>query len=443
MVRTFSIFVLAALAMGSSPVATAQPAYGDLVLSVGETTAWSGVTGYVTPRRPGTLIPLVATRTGYHNWVGIAPDNTDIVFSHNSHSNWQSDLRSVTPGGIVTTLAANLPMQLDAFELDHDDTWVVAGKSNTQSLLYGVTHSARTVHRYVQATLASGGRFNAMGIDRDPGSHPGASLPYALLTCCHTSSPGPVFVRADRHGSLVTLTTEPGNPPYLCVHLHPRSGDLIVGLGGTGPSNPGAVFRMNKAGGRTTLIPFGANAVKILQDNTAWFAHAGACATSPPCGTVVHYDLSHQAVLGTVATGIPATSFLSGVDVYGSRNLVCNQVSPGTVQVHVQSRHPYVVPRSTQYHLAASLALRPGLRFPNGEWLDLDITSPLFLLSAQGLLPGLFGNFQGILGAGGNATATVAIPAALQGLGVTVFVAGVIHDQGRVIEVTRSHWFVL
>ena len=142
--------------------------------------------------------------------------------------------------------------------------------------------------------------------------------------------------------------------------------------------------------------------------------------------------------------GMPARTFAAGLEIYGSRTLVCNQpvATPGTVTITVQSR--MLGAGGQGYALAASFARRPGLRMPNGEWLHLDGTGPLFLMSALNLLPpAIFPKFRGTLNAFGNATATVNIPPSLLGLGIPIFVAGVIYNPTGVTQVTNTHWFVL
>jgi len=65
-------------------------------------------------------------------------------------------------------------------------------------------------------------------------------------------------------------------------------------------------------------------------------------------------------------------------------------------------------------------------------------------LSAGGLVPGIFQGFQGVTDSMGNASAWFNIPASLpRGLGITVFVAGIIQDSTRIRTVTNTHWFVL
>ena len=84
------------------------------------------------------------------------------------------------------------------------------------------------------------------------------------------------------------------------------------------------------------------------------------------------------------------------------------------------------------------------MRFPNGEWLDLNVTDPMFLTTASGLLPQYFKNFRGILDKNGNATASIVLPPGLPKMNdMTIFVAGVIYMGSNIIQVTNSHWFVL
>ena len=236
--------------------------------------------------------------------------------------------------------------------------------------------------------------------------------------------------------TLVSGTTIPGNT---AIELHPRTGDYIAGYLGNGD-----IIRMTKTGKKTTLTAFSANAIRILQDDTAWMAHGGWKSR-----TLLHYDLSQNTVLSLFVAPVAYGWGMTGIEVYGSRTLVCNQRS-GKVTVNVQSRLPGA--GGKQYALAASFARRPAppakcLQFQNGEYLFLDATDPLFFLSALNLLPGIFQNFQGVLDPWGNTPASkpiaVQIPQPLRGVGITIFVAGVIFDQMGVLKVTNTHWFVL
>jgi hypothetical protein len=197
---------------------------------------------------------------------------------------------------------------------------------------------------------------------------------------------------------------------------------------------------MTKNCARTTVTMFSANAIKILQDDTCWAAHGGWTSR-----TILHYDLSANAVLSLFTSPIPLGWNLMGIEVYGSRTLVCHQppAGPGTVHVRIQSRH-LSIRGGENYVLAASLARRPGVKFPNGEWLDLNVTDPLFWTSALGWAPGIFQGFRGRVDAFGNAKAQVNIPSGLPRLGnMAIFVAGVIFKEANVVQVTNTHWFVL
>jgi hypothetical protein len=142
---------------------------------------------------------------------------------------------------------------------------------------------------------------------------------------------------------------------------------------------------------------------------------------------------------------VPSTNFTPfGLEIYGSRKLVCNQQSK-KVTVQLKSHRPG--DRGQPYVLACSFNRRPPaplpcLPFPGRELLFLDHTDPLFWTSASGLAPHVFQNFQGTTDATGAATAMVNVRAPIPPLNITVFVAGVIVNPTGV-TVTNTHWFVL
>jgi len=438
MQRTIVFFLLITL---FASAADAQPRYGDLVFSTGEGQYGNqrGYTAYMDPVSPGTLTTLASAPAGsFHNWVRMAPNNTDLVISQatlltNPNSGELVELR---PGGGQRTIAMFRTFVTDGYELDHDGQWILSARamptSPKQNMVLGVDHISGTVTPYIGLSTTTW--FNEMTIDRDPGF-----LPYTVVCCCLSGTSGPEVLHTDRRGTVVTLVSGSTIPPNTAIELHPRTGDYIIGY-----ISNGNIIRMDRTGKKTILTPFSGNAIKILQDDTAWIAHGGWSSR-----TLLRYDLTRNAVITIIPSGIAFGWNLMGIDVYGSRTLVCNQKSPATVTVNVQSRHPGA--KGQQYALAAGFARRPAppakcLQFPNGEYLFLDATGPLFTLSALGLLPGVFQNFQGLLdGAGNNVKPiTVQIPLSLQASGITVFVAGVIYGkQAGVIQATNTHWFVL
>jgi len=415
----FLILVLGT-AVGSTP---AQPQNGDLIYSAG------AFTGYLNPAQPGTIAMLTPVPTGFfHTGICMAPDNTNLVAGEGTTNTtpWSGNLVMITPGGTKVQVTKALGLAGKLFHLDHDNKWIVGyanQPSPSNNFLYSIDHTTGAVATYWTRTVTNA--VNAATIDRDPGS----SLPYVIALSGMST---PHIMRADRQGNTTVIVNSSSTPFYTCIEVHPRSGDYILGgwsLGG--------VTRMTKAGVQKILATgFNVNAIKVTQDDLAW------CAIEDSYGrpAALKIDLAQNAVLATVATGLTVGMPL-GIEVYGSRTLVCNQVSSSTVKVNVQSHHPQA--GNAAYVLAASLARRPGIRFGAcSEWLDLNVTDPLFFVSALGLAPSIFSNFQGRLKSLGNASAQVNIPSGLPS-GVTVFVAGIIIQNGQVIQVTNSHWFVL
>jgi len=416
-----------------------QPRYGDIVLSVtdGAYGNQNGYTAYMRPSNPGVLTTLAAAPVGsFHNWVRMAPDNTDLVCAEivNGIAS-PSYLVNLQMNGSRNTIATIRSNATDGFELDHDGKWVLSARvvpSNPrQNFVLGVDHVSGTVTTFASLTTTTW--FNEVCIDRDPGS-----MPYVAVACCLNGGSGPEILMADRRRKVTALVSGTSVADNTAIELHPRTGDYITG--NFHPVQFGHILRIDKTGAKTTLTTFFGNAIRIMQDDTAWIANGDW-----GIRTLLKYDLTQNAVLTTISSGIPWGWNLTGLEVYGSRTLVCNQQSPSMVTVKVQSRHPSAGP-GTQYALAASLARRPGLRFPHGEWLDLNTVScPLFYLTALNLLPDMFRNFRGTLTLQGNnlKTIQVNIPTPLQGTGIPVFVAGVLFNGAGVFQVTNTHWFVL
>jgi len=435
------IIVISLVLVLFASVAPAQPRYGDLVLSVGPNQGTHGFTGYMSSATPNALTTLISSpQWRLDNFVRMAPDNTDLVIARYIWSTAlaSGELVQVRPDGTQSTVLATIWYEAtDSFELDHDDRWIVTSRSNPtnpiSNSLLGVNHSTGAVTKF--STLVTTTSFNELVIDRDPGQN----LPYTIVTSYPKGSTGPQILKADRQGTLTPIATGATTPWYLAIELHPRSGDYIACYGRD-------VIRMTKTGKLKAVLTsnFGGNALKVTQDDILWIANGGAV-SSTLHGQVLKFDLSANAAVTMLPTGVPQNDFLTGIEVYGSRTLVCNQQSPSRVTVKVQSRHPSAGPK-TQYVLAASLARRPGLRFPHGEWLDLNtVSDPLFYLSAMDLLPGVFVNFRGMLDVHANNARTIQvnIPKPLQGTGIPVFVAGVLFNGAGVFQVTNTHWFVL
>ena len=94
------------------------------------------------------------------------------------------------------------------------------------------------------------------------------------------------------------------------------------------------------------------------------------------------------------------------------------------------------------YQIACSFARRPAIQMPGGEWLCLNPTDTLFLLTAQNLAATMFRRFAGTLDGNGGASAEIRLPSGIpSNLGVTIFCAAVIYNTSGIVQVTNTHWF--
>jgi len=428
------LLLLAALVASSA----AQPANGDLILSFYQLSTLGTITGGFTaafpqsnPENWTTIARAPANHS--HNWVRMAPNNTDLVIAQCNGQVWQSNLVNSDPAGRQYTVSPSLPVRMDGFELDHDDCWIVSGQNRTFHHLFGIQHTGGTGRTFLTVTGITPAFFNEVAIDRDPG---GPMYAIGVWNPPSLTASSPRILHASRGGIVHSLSWD-GNPllDLLSIELHPRTGHYLTTDGAAVCLAP----KMATKSSVRTLTAFSRpNAARIDQDDTAWIV--GWLGSTQ---TIMRYCLTKNTVVSLIQLrGMPVRSFATGIEIYGSRTLVCNQ-SASNVTINVQSRLPGA--RGKGYALAASFARRQGIPFVRpGEWLHLDTTGPLFLLSALNLLPpSIFQNFRGNLNAFGNATATVNISAPLRGLGIPIFVAGIIYDQNGVIQVTNTHWFVL
>jgi len=431
---------------------TAQPTDGDLILTIatgpgnGQPPS-GGFTAYFRPGGKGALTTIaVDPPSSFPNYVRMGPNNRGLVISRIAVVSTSPTTISRSPlvimdtAGRVTTLTPGpgLNDSIDGFELDHDNQWVaVLNDFGSGTYLIGVDHSTGSVTTFA-ARPANGSGFNELAIDRDPGA-----AVYAGAWFTPSTQQSPKIFGVDRQGNLTTIASTSGDSlrGLNAIELHPRSGDYLVVDPSLTPGEPVA-SRVTKGGGVTSInIPTLSvgNAARIGQDDLAWIVDGRPGQTSTP---IAQYDFSTNTVV-TIHTVNHPTGFCTGVEIYGSRPLTCNgSGKPGTsVSVSLRSHRPAA--GYARYALAASLARRPGLKMPNGEWLDLA-PDGLFLITALNLAPTVFQNFQGALDAFGTGSARVDIPANLPAkLGVTVFVAGIIYNQRGIVQVTPSHWIVL
>ena len=450
-IRTFTAVVVAvaALQFASTSSAPAQIKDGDVIVSAffDLNQAFNqGVIMYFDPMNPTVLSTLTTevVASSFHNWIGMAPNNADVVVSEVPNSFATSRLLQINPGGIAQTIAPLVQGSVEGFELDGDNQYIAIAGLGSGSTLLSIDASNGTIQTL---HLANGANdlYNEVAIMREGG------VTYAVANFTLSSMTLPKLLNLDRTGVQSTLLASAGNPleQISAIDLDPRTGDLIV-TDFDGPSqtepNGTEVSRFRLGGMITTLTAFvGANAVKVAQDETAYvagFTVQGATFNN----SVLRYDLKTNTVITIfqVSALSGANWSLSGVEIYGSHPLTVNGTGgpSATISVSLNSQDRFAP--NASYQIACSFARRPGLTLPNGERLHLNVTDNLFSLTAQNLAPTIFRNFGGRLNALGSAAASIVLPASFpSGLGISVFCAGVVYNTGGVIEVTNTHWFGL
>jgi len=402
---------------------------GDLVLTVtdGPYSPTSGFVLYVDPTNPARLMTLMPAPAGtVPGCLRMAVNNGNMMLGLGGAGS--ASLLEIGPG--TYRQLATLPGDPSSLELDHDGKWVVAANRDLRGWhhrsLLGVDVNIFPGQSRTFGSGLEAGRLLLWThtINRDPGAPP-----YCLGEAVWWYDPTPHLLGADRNGNVTTITAFSFS--YFGasdVELQPRTGDYLVVV-------DSGVLRVTPSGGQGPFYPGEANVLRITQDDHAWLASGSR---------LTKLDLARGATVATVPLNLPIGSTVTGIEVWGSRRLTCLQPERSwwAVQVTLQSRN--VGDGGQSYALACSRARRPGLRMANGEWLNLDVTDPLFWYSGSGRDPFVFEGFRGTTDPDGKATATVHIPNWLpRNLGVTLFVAGVIYDAHGVRTVTNTHWFVL
>jgi hypothetical protein len=389
------------------------------------------------------------------NWIEMASDNTNfMVASLPSGTSPTVNGKGVyfhsvdATGNILRTLVAdpnptNTVDYVNGFDLDYDGTWILGGGYNVWSFNEN-TFTYATLYSVPSAT----GQINGFAIDRAPGG-PG----YVLGLFNATSSASPFLAGADRSGIVSTIAAGNGGPAYVsAIKVDQMTGDYITtGFGITAAGGGGEYMRTTKQGVLSTLnfpttatTMYRANGIYIDKQHLAyiltydWQTQPVPTLADNYVCSIYKMDLQGVFITQYVYSSTLVRKFFAaaGITEYGSRHVVCQgSGQPGTnVTVSFSSRK--ATDASKPYQLAASFAYTGGLRMPNGEYLDLMLDN-LFLLTAQNLAPQIFRNFAGVLDSGGNATATIAIPASLPPkLGIPIF-------PGGISSVGNTHWFVL
>jgi len=438
-----SALMLLVLVVGAGSAA-AQPMNGDLIITYSDNSTFTTGNMLILKPQSSIVTTLTLPPAGYaFARVTMAENNTDLicVTASGLYAPARKDnlVLQVDPSGAYTTRTM-IQGKGNGYgiELDHDG-WILAmyeASNDGLACLQGNTMSTL----WSKPRNVNWGWFANMTMDRDPGSPP-----YVIARRWGSSSTlTPRLLGVDRKGIVSTLYSNVGDffDALSSIDLDPATGDYLVCVGPTGTSVHSLVALFNKNRSKiTTLqgastIPF-PYAAKIGQDRKAWIARGDVAK-----GIVIsQLDIQKNQITRTLIVNNPLV-FPTDIEIYGSRVLTCRQpvATPLTVTVDVMSHH--TMAPGAQYVLAASFGRRPGVQFASSEWLHLNVTDPLFALTALNLAPSIFTGFRGTLDPFGRATATVNLPKGLPA-SLTVFVAGLILKGANIIQVTNTHWFVL
>jgi len=356
-------------------------------------------------------------------------------------------------GSVWNTLVADTTAGIgyvNAFDLDGDGTWIIGGGTN----VWSYNENTSTYSTLYNATSPTG-TINALVLD--PALPKGNIVLGKFNTNTATTAN---LVAADRSGVISTIST--AGPNYVSgIEVDYMKGDYLSSAFGAALNGTGGEFsRTTKAGVFTGLnngvTPmYRANGIYVDKQHLAWIlTYDVRTITMPPTNpnalVCSLYKVDGKGVFITLynySTTLTRANFApSGVTGYGSRIVVCNGTGkPGsTVQVSVASRK--AADAGKAYRLVASFGYTNGIKFANGEYLDLNLDI-LFFLTANNLLPTVFQNFAGVLDSCGEASAAVQIPGGLPpGLGIPIYVSGIVIDPfapGGVSTVANTHWFVI
>ena len=426
---------LTVLAQTPATAQTTAPVEGDIIFTA---RAFNDLTGKVVCFHPQTYTyTTLANQVGSRSFIyqiAMAEDNANLVVSQTDANCTTSNLVWFTPQGIATTMVGGISGEVTALELDGDNTWVVSSDSGG---VLGVNRNANPTVTTFMVPRSTNDDYQGVTIVRDGG------ITYAVANSLENNPLGPKIFTADRNGLVTTLIQ--GNPvldELFELKYIPTTGMIMATSGG----GKWDVARITLSGTVSSFTRFNdAEGIHPMLDNTAYVIGQHP---EHVTNTITKYDLTTRAAL----VSYPLPSNLGpqlwecyGITTYGSRILCCNgQGGPGQrIAVNIQSHRPGTAGK--YYQLACALSRQPGLKMTNDEWLMLNPSDPLFVVTATNQAGPITQDFAGTLDATGHASAAIQLPAAFpKNLNLTVFCAGIIYDTTHgVIQVTNAHWFEL
>ncbi len=388
MKRNLLILTLVVAALGAS--AHAQPKKGDLIVT-------SHINDYVgvIDRSTGALTTL-STLPGDPIPSIMAANNRDVlVFERPSPWNvW-----SVDPNGTLAPVATSSASGEGAIT---GADWLQDGTVLTCSTVFGTRGWLRslnlTTNTYTTLFTAPISHFRHASVNKDNGRY---------LVCLWGT--GGSILEIDATTQTIT-TVVSGYTGTSAVDTDSSTGNIVFS---NEDSFSGGINVVTQAGAlvRTIALPV-ARAVRVDDVTGNYVAPTSNSGTM--ASRVVEFDQAGNAVR---TYGPYGTDGFAGIEIYGSRSTSgAGTAKPGT---SYQVTFSFPGFGGSAYAGALSFSSRPGLAVPGGT-IHLGFDN-LFLASINGLL---VRNFQGTLGASGQATGFIDLPAFLPA-GVRFYCAGV------------------
>ncbi len=396
---TMSVVALALVSFG----ATAQPMRGDFLAG---TIGGTGDLLWIdrTTKAVNTLANPVQTG-GFANMVMMAADNTDVVFADVATN---SVIASVTPGGVVTTLASLVTGSAGAGDVLQSGNYVFQTFNELVELQGGV----------VTTLIAGMVNFpNAMARDHDRDT--------ILIGFAGTSTLEEWDPRAKSLTTLCTLPSSMGG-----IDPMPRG---VGGLPATAVSSFGSPRVLICSGGAVvTSLTFTSNgsgqALKV-DDVT------GNIYMASNTGDI--YELDPLQPLSPVINtwGNYGVNF-TGIEVYGSRRIHGTGTgapgSPYGITMNFGS-----TAANAPVFVALAFAQRPGITVPGAGRINLALDT-LFLASVQGVLTGtILNGFPAVLDAQGRGGGSILIPGFMP-RGLPIYFSAVALVQQSIVEIANT-----
>jgi len=374
-------FLVLALVVLIAPV-TAQLMPGDYVAPL-PTAAGSTLLGIT----PGGVVKTIFTLPFSVTALTMAVDNRDLaVVGFSSAGGY---LATVTLTGIATTVAQFTSYIYENLAVDSNGTYVLPIGQNGIHVLRITPAGGVTT---ITPTPAVGtGKPRGIAVDINSGGYLVGEIPNLFMFA--------------RDGSNRTIHNNVQINNAIDMVSDARTGHVII-------SQQNSLVQVDLTTGFMTTIQGGFNgcfpglAYDRAQD--AWVM-AGSCAFT-------NSNLCRVARGGGVTT-ITALSGASDLEVYGSLNVIANgDPTPGAT---LNLRFSEPGSPGDFYLAAASFSSSPGIPTPAGM-VDLR---PDTLFAISQLVPSMFVNFKGALGANGTAPAAILIPPVPQLKGLRFFIS--------------------